>query len=487
MKVLSVITAQIIWHSNLGRTNLGNPVRKDHWLSDRLYMDHGYLPRQSTALQTVAMRPPQSINQPFSFRLFSTFTITLLVTLLSLSARGVAQQVTCTPAILQFGTVAVGQTETQLVTLKNTGDTDITVSATNLSTAEFSLSQLSLPLILSAGESVNLSVTFAPTATEWTGGRVTFTSNASNPSLLLKLGGIGMTSDPITASPKSISFGPVAVGTSSTKSVVLTNIRSWGKTISALQTAGSEFSVSGPSLPLTLAGGQSVTLNVTFTPKTGGIASGSVFVAGAGLDQNVPFSGTGTAAAAPAPAPAAGQLTIMPAALNFGSVPAGTTATQSISLSAVGSNVTISSSASSSSQFVLNGASFPLTIAAGQSVSFNVAFTPQSSGTVSGSLSFASNASSSGTLESLTGIGTVTQYSVNLSWNASSGVIGYNVYRSTAANGKYSKINSSVNSNIAYTDSTVVSGQSYYYAATSVNSSGQESTPSTPPVEAVVP
>jgi len=304
MKVLSVITAQIIWHSNLGRTNLGNPVRKDHWLSDRLYMDHGYLPRQSTALQTVAMRPPQSINQPFSFRLFSTFTITLLVTLLSLSARGVAQQVTCTPAILQFGTVAVGQTETQLVILTNTGSTSVTVSATNLSTSEFSLPQLSLPLILSAGESVPLSVTFAPTASEWIGGRVTFTSTASNPSLLLRLGGTGVTSDPLTVSPTSISFGQVAVGTSSTKSVVLTNIRSWGKTISALQTAGSEFSVSGPSLPLTLAGGQSVTLNVTFTPKTGGIASGSVFVAGAGLDQNVPFSGTGTAAAAPAPAPA---------------------------------------------------------------------------------------------------------------------------------------------------------------------------------------
>ena len=485
MKVLSVITAQIIWHSNLGRTNLGNPVRKDHWLSDRLYMDHGYLPRQSTALQTVAMRPPQSINQPFSFRLFSTFTITLLVTLLSLSARGVAQQVTCTPAILQFGTVAVGQTETQLVTLKNTGDTDITVSATNLSTAEFSLSQLSLPLILSAGESVNLSVTFAPTATEWTGGRVTFTSNASNPSLLLKLGGIGMTSDPITASPKSISFGPVAVGTSSTKSVVLTNIRSWGKTISALQTAGSEFSVSGPSLPLTLNRGQSVTLNVTFTPQAAGLVGGSVFVAGPGMDENVVFTGTGTAAAAPAPAP--GQLTITPATLNFGSIPDGTTATQSISLSAVGSNVTISSSASSSSQFVLNGASFPLTIATGQSVSFNVALTPQSSGTVSGSLSFASNASNSGTPESLTGVGTVTQYSVNLSWNASSDVMGYNVYRSTAAKGTYSKINSSVNPNTAYTDSTVISGQTYYYAATSVNSSGQESALSTPPVAAAVP
>jgi fibronectin type 3 domain-containing protein len=147
--------------------------------------------------------------------------------------------------------------------------------------------------------------------------------------------------------------------------------------------------------------------------------------------------------------------------------------------------VTVSSAGSSSSQFALSGASFPVTIAAGQSVSFNVAFTPQASGTVSGSLSLASNASNSGTPEPLAGVGTVTSYSVNLSWNASSDVMGYNVYRSAAANGKYSKINPSVNANTAYADSTVVSGQTYYYAATSVNSSGQESGMSTPVTAAV--
>jgi fibronectin type 3 domain-containing protein len=38
-----------------------------------------------------------------------------------------------------------------------------------------------------------------------------------------------------------------------------------------------------------------------------------------------------------------------------------------------------------------------------------------------------------------------------------------------------------------YIDTTVVSGQTYYYAATSVNSNGQESARSKPPVEAVVP
>jgi hypothetical protein len=271
------------------------------------------------------------------------------------------------------------------------------------------------------------------------------------------------------------------MGTTVTVPVVLKNDRSWRVALSAVQTAGSEFSISGPAFPLILSAGQSVTLNVTFAPQSTGMTGGSLSILGPFL-LVVPLTGTGTATAT-----AAAQLTITPAVLNFGSVPDGTTATQSISLSAVGSSVTISSSASNSSQFVLNGATFPLTIAAGRSVSFNVVFTPQSSGTVSGALSFASNASSTGTQESLTGVGTVTQYNVNLSWNPSSDVTGYNVYRSTASNGKYSKITSTVNPSTAYVDGTVVSGQTYYYAATSVNSSGQESALSTPPVAAPVP
>jgi predicted phage tail protein len=201
-----------------------------------------------------------------------------------------------------------------------------------------------------------------------------------------------------------------------------------------------------------------------------------VFVVGPAL--TIPLAGTGTAAS---------QLTLTPALLSFGNVPDGTTETLPITISASGSSVTVSSASSSSAQFVLDGASFPLTIAAGQTMSFNVAFTPQSGGTVSGALSFASNASNSPALESLTGIGTVTAYSVNLSWSPSSDVTGYNVYRSAVANGAYSKINSTLDPNTAYTDSTVVAGQTYYYAATSVNSSGQESPLSTPPVEAAVP
>jgi hypothetical protein len=193
----------------------------------------------------------------------------------------------------------------------------------------------------------------------------------------------------------------------------------------------------------------------------------------------VTLSGTGTIAA--------GQLSVSPAPLNFGNVTVGSTGSQPITLSASGASVTVSSDASSSSQYVLNGASFPFTIPAGQSVQYNVSFTPSASGTVAASITFTSNAATSKTIESLTGIGTVQQYSVNLSWNASMGVAGYNVYRSTSSSGTYSRINPTTDPNTAYTDSSVASGQTYYYEATAVNSSGQESARSTPPVQASIP
>jgi fibronectin type 3 domain-containing protein len=65
--------------------------------------------------------------------------------------------------------------------------------------------------------------------------------------------------------------------------------------------------------------------------------------------------------------------------------------------------------------------------------------------------------------------------------------VGYNLYRSTTSNGAYTKINSTVDANTAYTDSTVAAGKVYYYEATSVSSAGQESARSSPPLEVSIP
>lgn len=425
------------------------------------------------------MRPPQSIQRSLPLCTVHLLIVAMAIALAAMapvSADAATQQLAYSPADPRFGAVVVGQSDTLLVTVTNHGTTSVSVSAITGSNPQFVASSLSLPLTLLAGQSVNLTVTFTPTAVAWTSGSITFSSNASNPTLVIPVRGTGVSSEAVTASPSALWFGSVALGSSSTVPVVLKNDRSWSLTLSALQTKGKGFSTSGPTMPLILAAGQSVTVDVTFTPQAAGTTGGSVFVGGATLA--IPLTGTGTAP---------GQLVIAPAPLNFGDVAVGTTATQAITMSATGASLTVSSAASSSSQFVLDGASFPFTIPAGQSVSFNVAFTPQKSGTLSGALSFVSNASNPNASEPLTGIGTVTAYSVNLFWNTSSDVAGYNVYRSTAPSGTYSKINSTLDPNTAYTDGTVVSGQTYYYAATSVNSSGQESTRSTPPVQAAVP
>jgi len=67
-------------------------------------------------------------------------------------------------------------------------------------------------------------------------------------------------------------------------------------------------------------------------------------------------------------------------------------------------------------------------------------------------------------------------HTVDISWNAStSSVAGYNIYRGTQSSGPFTKLNSSVDTATVYTDSNVVSGRTYFYAATSVDSNGVES------------
>jgi hypothetical protein len=412
----------------------------------------------------------------------SLFAKNLLLVVFALQIMGIfpiqalaVSQLTSSPVNLRFGNIDIGQSQTLLVTITNNGGATMTINGISSSNPEFSAGNLNLPLALASGQSFDLTVTFAPQTIGWTSGNIQCVCSPSGAPFYLPVAGTGVSNEALAASPSVLSFGQVAIGGKASLPAVITNNRNWSITIASIQSTNGEFSVSGPSLPAILQPGQSIDLTVAFSPQSTGLIGGSVFV-NPGLV--VPFTGTG--------AQAVGQLILSPAPLNFGDVNVGTTSTQSLLLSATGASVTVSSAASGSSQFVLDGAVFPFTIAAGQSQSFNVAFTPQNSGVQSASLTFVSNASDSQAAEALSGTGTVPSYSVGLYWNSSPDVVGYNVYRA-GSNGAYQKINSSLDPSTAYTDSTVASGQTYYYAATSVNSTGEESAKSTPSVEAVVP
>jgi hypothetical protein len=162
--------------------------------------------------------------------------------------------------------------------------------------------------------------------------------------------------------------------------------------------------------------------------------------------------------------------------MSFGNVVVGSSQSQNGALTAGSSNVTISSAAWNGAGFSLSGITFPVTVAAGQSVPFTVTFAPQTSGSATGQVSFASDASHSSAVVTLAGGGTqATQHSVSLSWNAStSQVVGYNIYRGTTSGGPYTRLNSSLIS-LSFTDNNVQSGATYFYVATAVDSNDVES------------
>jgi len=200
----------------------------------------------------------------------------------------------------------------------------------------------------------------------------------------------------------------------------------------------------------------------------------------------VSCSGGNRFATSSTPTPPQAQLDISPSAMNFGTVAVGSSENQNGSLSARGNDIHVSSASWNGQGYALSGISFPQTIPLGTSIPFTISFAPQSSGAISGQVSFFSDASSSPLVVSLMGSGAQAQYSVRLSWNASaSEVVGYNLYR-TEPGGSYARLNTALITALIYTDNSLESGKTYYYAATAVDANHVESAFSSP-VTVVIP
>jgi hypothetical protein len=382
-----------------------------------------------------------------------------------------AGSLAASPSSVSFGSVQISKSQSASATLTNSGGSSVTVTQATATGAGFSVSGITLPLTLAAGQSTSFSIAFAPQSSGTASGGLAITSNASNSTMNMGLSGTGVAAGTLAVTQSSLSFGGVQVGSSLAASETITNTGGSSVTITQATIGGTGFSAPGLEFPLTLTAGQSFTFSTIFAPLTAGAATGNISVASNASNPTlaIALSGTGTAA---------GQLNVAPATLSFGSVTVGASKSLSGSLSATGASVTINSGTTGTPEFVLSGISFPLTIAAGQSASFTLTFTPQASGTASDSASFSSNASNTTAAQSLTGSGAAAvQHQVALSWSAStSSVVGYNVYRGTAASGPYSKINSATDASTVYTDTSVSAGQSYYYLTTAVDSEGVEST-----------
>jgi hypothetical protein len=271
----------------------------------------------------------------------------------------------------------------------------------------------------------------------------------------------------------SVTFTSTVVGTTSSQAFFITNTGTATLSITQVNESGAAFSVGSFSSPLNIGAGQQTTISVSFNPTAAGSASGSLsIVSNAPTSPTVvTLSGTGVAATL--------TLGISPATVAFGNVTTGTSGTgQNVTITNTGNaNVAISQIALSGTGYSMTGGGPPVTLSPTQNVVLAVMFSPRAVGTVNGSISIVSNASGSPATVSLSGNGVApVQHSVALSWTAStSTIVGYNVHRGTVSGGPYTKINSSLTTTLTYTDSTVQSGTTYYYVATAVDSTGNES------------
>ncbi len=389
------------------------------------------------------------------------------------------------PTMARFQSLSVGSAASISLIIANTGTGNVTISKEFLSGSAFTATPLLLPYILAPGKRFAVTITFAPKSPGQFNGYVEFVSDATNGIVYYGMTGTGVqtTGGLLTVTPSSASFGNVPVGTSNSQAVQLKNSGNTSITVSSSAVSSPIFALRGLTMPRVLAPGQTVAGTLVFTPTTTGYVAGSASITSTASNRTVTLTMSGSGVAATP------VLTVTPATLVFGNETVGNTETLAVTLKNTGnSSLTVSSIGVSAADIQTGGGVNGSTIAPGQTATLSVSFSPKKAETVIGSLAIMSNAAGSPTTVHVSGTGvsgnqgSSNGYSVALSWQASTSpnVTGYYVYRANGTTAAYSKLVTTPVSGFSYADAAVVTGETYTYAVTAVDSSGQESGFSSP-------
>ena len=432
----------------------------------------------------------------FSKQAFLLFRGILWATLLSaailsavLSERAAAATqgtLSFSPSSATFQSVTVGAQKTITLTITNTGTSSVAFSKEILYANDFSESGLILPFSLARGAHFSVTLKFLPKSAGQFAGYILLGSNATNSLVKYQMTGTGVapSGGTLSATPSTVSFGSVPLGSSLSQAVRLKNTGTSSVTISAWSSSNSGFTLKGITTPLVLAAGAAANGTLVFMPTVTGTVAANMTITSNATDSRLTLAMSGSGIAATR------ILTATPTSLNFGNESVGSANTLSVSLKNIGnSKITISGVSATATDVVTGGGISGATLAPGQTATLNVTFAPKQAETVGGSVKISSNATGSPTSVGVAGTGVAsTGHSVVLNWLAStsSNVSGYNVYRATGLAGAYSKLTAAPVTALKYTDATVVTGETYVYAVTAVTSSGVESPHSTP-ATAIIP
>jgi Abnormal spindle-like microcephaly-assoc'd, ASPM-SPD-2-Hydin len=180
-------------------------------------------------------------------------------------------------------------------------------------------------------------------------------------------------------SPTFLRFGGVIVGQTETLVVVATNHGQSNVTVSEVRTTDSKFKVATLNLPQVLAAGESLLINVIFTPTAKGEVGGSIILFSNASNRVLYLAMAGSGATGEA-------VTVSPRNLSFGNVEVGASSKLTTVLTNTGTKkVTVTGLQTVGLGFSVSGATFPFSLPAGKELKLDVTFEPKAVGPVGGS------------------------------------------------------------------------------------------------------
>ena len=290
---------------------------------------------------------------------------------------------------LTFGNTMVGSSATRTLTISNTGNSTLNVSSISYPSG-FSGNWSGT---IAAGASRNVTMTFAPTTATSYSGTVTVNSDKTSGTNTRSCSGTG-TAVPtrIISLSGDLAFGDVTVGSSTTRTLTISN------------TGSSTLSVSGISYPSgfsgtwsgSVAAGGSQNVTVTFAPTTATSYSGTVTVNSDKTSGTNTRSCSGTGTAVPT------RIISLSGDLGFGDVTVGSSTTRTLTISNTGSSTLSVSGISYPSGF---SGTWSGSVAAGGSQNVTVTFAPTTATSYSGTVTVNSDKTSGTSTRSCSGNG----------------------------------------------------------------------------------
>jgi hypothetical protein len=310
---------------------------------------------------------------------------------------------TVTPTSLTLPSAAVGSSSSGTVTLTNIQTTAMSLSAT--ASAEYSVTGGTCGSSLAGGASCTIAVTFTPQYKATIKGALDIFSSSAFSPLTVGLSGAatGGGKPALKLSPASLTFSSTGIGgTAAAKTITVTNKGTGTITINTISASANFTAVGSGSTPCggALAKSASCTLSVTFSPSDTGSAKGSLAIAmtGAASPQAAALSGTG-----------ASPVTLAPTSLTFSGQAIGTSsAPKTVTLTnESGGTLAISSLVASGDYSAIPSGATPCgaTVASGATCTFNVTFSPNVKGSISGAVTVSNSAPLSPAVMKLTGTG----------------------------------------------------------------------------------